>query len=170
MPLEGYLFPDTYAVAAGAQMDDILKLFLANFKKKAVEEIGEEDIFETITIASLIEKEVISYEDKRLVSGIMRNRLKIGMPLQIDATITYLTGRRSVNIPILETRIKSPYNTYVNTGLPIGPISNPGIDSIRAAMDPKENDYFYYLSKPTGETVFSRTLEEHNYAKNKYLR
>ena len=170
LSLEGYLFPDTYIVAANAQMDDILRLLLANFEKKAVKEIGEDDIFEIITIASLIEKEVIVYEDKRLVSGIIRNRLEIGMPLQIDATITYLTGRRSVSIPILETRIDSPYNTYVNSGLPIGPISNPGIESIKAAMYPKENDYFYYLSKPTGETVFSRTLEEHNYAKNKYLR
>ncbi len=170
LPLEGYLFPDTYIVNANAEIEDIIKVLLRNFENRVAKEVDEENIFEIIILASLIEKEVRTYEDKRLVSGIMRNRLEAGMPLQIDATITYLTGKRSVSVSILETRINSPYNTYVNLTLPLGPISNPGMESIRAAMNPKKSDYYYYLSKPTGETVFSRTLEEHNYAKNKYLR
>ncbi len=174
--LEGYLFPDTYFISVGTSMEEIVSTFLNNFKKKLSGEAldmvrdSEHSLHEIITIASLIEKEVFLPEDKRIVSGIIQKRMDIGMRLQMDATITYLTGRRSVRIPITETRIDSPYNTYVYEGLPKGPICNPGIDSIMAALSPKETGYLYYLSKPTGETVFSKTHEEHVRAKNRYLR
>lgn len=176
MPLEGFLFPDTYFVSPGTPIEDIVRMMLLNFKQrisndieKKIEESGM-SLFEVVTKASLIEKEVFLFEDKQLVAGIINNRLKRGMRLQIDATVTYLTQRRSVQIPIVETRINSPYNTYVVNGLPVGPICNPGIDSIMAVLNPKDSDYFYYLSKPTGETVFSKTHDEHVDAKNKYLR
>lgn len=176
IPLEGYLFPDTYFISQGTAMEDIVKIFLSNFKQKINPEIKKSienssmSLFEVITRASLIEKEVTSYEDKRIVAGIIENRLKKGMRLQIDATITYLTQKRSVQIPVTETRINSPYNTYFFHGLPLGPICNPGIESIKAVLKPTKSNYLYYLSKPTGETIFSETHGEHIRAKNKYLR
>ncbi len=174
--LEGYLFPDTYLISLNSSAEDIIKIILSNFDSKLTLEMKEEikdqgkSIFETIVIASLIEKEVRTYEDKELVSGIIQKRMEIEMPLQIDATIAYITGKRTTRISIAETQIESPYNTYRYKGLPVGPISNPGIESIKAAIYPKESDYLFYLSKPDGETVFSKNLEEHNIAKNKYLR
>jgi UPF0755 protein len=176
LSLEGFLFPDTYFISPGTPMEEIIATFLSNFEdkiNKEIEEMIEKEgttLFETIIIASLLEKEVTSFEDKQIVSGIIRRRLEKGMRLQLDATVTYLTGRKSVQIPITETRIRSSYNTYVYDGLPVGPICNPGIESIKAALLPKETDYLYYLSKPTGETVFNRTFDEHVVAKNKYLK
>ncbi len=174
--LEGYLFPDTYSFPINSSTEDIIRIMLTNFDNKLTPQLRQEiinkdkSIFEIIIIASLIEKEVRTYQDKELVSGIIYKRMSIGMPLQIDATIAYITGRRTTRISISETQIDSLYNTYKYRGLPVGPISNPGIDSIKAAIFPKESDYLFYLSKPDGETVFSRNLQEHNIAKNKYLR
>ncbi len=174
--LEGYLFPDTYYISPGTSMEEIILFFLKNFEKKITPEIkemmGKEDmsLFETITIASLIEKEVTSFEDKKIVSGIIKKRLQKNMRLQIDATITYLTEKKSLQVSLLETKIDSPYNTYLYSGLPKGPICNPGTESIFAALNPEESDYLYYLSRPNGETVFSKTHEEHVEAKRKYLK
>ncbi len=163
--MEGFLFPDTYHIPFNADMGDVVSIILKESRERM-----KDLSFETVTIASLIEKEVRLMEDKKLVSGIIRERMRIGMPLQIDATITYLTGKRTTRVTTEETRIDSPYNTYLYAGLPKGPISSPGESSIEAAKKPKESEYLYYLSKPTGETVFSRNLEEHNIAKNEYLR
>lgn len=176
LPIEGFLFPDTYSISPGTPMEEIVATFLFNFEKKINSEIEElikkrgTSLFEIITIASLLEKEVVSFEDKQIVSGIIKKRIEKDMRLQLDATVTYLTGKKSVQVSVAETRIPSLYNTYVYGGLPIGPICNPGMESIRAALLPIETDYLYYLSKPTGETVFSRTFEEHVAAKNKYLK
>lgn len=160
--LEGYLFPDTYIVKKEAILEDVITIMRETFDKKA--ENPSKDI---VTMASLIEKEVRSQEDKRMVSGILWKRLKIGMPLQVDATITYLTGKERVSNG--DTKIDSPYNTYRYRGLPIGPIANPGLESIQAALNPQESPYLYYLSSSEGKTIFSKTLEEHNKAKAKYL-
>ena len=174
--LEGYLFPDTYFLPYDVDKNSIIKILLSNFDNKLGDDLREKiknqekSIFEIITIASLIEKEVRTFEDKKLVSGIIRKRLNIGMPLQIDATVSYITGRKTTKISITETQIDSPYNTYKYRGLPIGPICNPGLESIKAAVFPEETEYLFYLSKPDGETVFSKTLQEHNIAKNKYLK
>lgn len=174
--LEGYLFPDTYYFSGQESSEEITEIFLDNFDKKLNLELRQEiekqdkTIFEIITMASLIEKEVRSFEDKQIVSGILWKRLNIGMPLQICATIAYITGKNTVKISIKETQIDSPYNTYKYRGLPIGPICNPGLESIKAAIYPKDSAYWYYLSTPTGETIFSENLEQHNIAKAKYLR
>lgn len=174
--IEGFLFPDTYYISPGTPIEDVIDAMLLNFEDRVVEglkddlENTEMSLYEVITLASLLEKEVRDFEEKRLVAGIIKERMRREMRLQIDATISYLTGRRSVAIPISETKIDSAYNTYVYPGLPQGPICSPGIDSIKAALSPKESDYLYYLSKPTGETVFSRTHDEHVEAKNRYLR
>jgi UPF0755 protein len=172
--LEGYIFPDTYYVGQGEDLYDFLDLVFKNFKKKVDSELLTEierqgkTLHEIIIMASLIEREVKSYEDKRLVSGVLWNREAIGMALQSCSTVTYLTGKD--NVPLEDTKIDSPYNTYLYPGLPIGPISNPGLDSIKAAIYPQESNYFYFLSTPTGETIFSRNLTEHNIAKARYLK
>lgn len=173
--LEGYLFPDTYWFSYGADEEDIIKAMLDNFDKKLTPDLREEiknqkkTIFEIITMASLLEKEVKTIEDKKLVSGILWKRLKIGMPLQVDATIGYIIGKNSADISLEETKIDSLYNTYKYRGLPLGPISNPGLESIMAAVYPTDNPYFYYLSAFDGKTIFSKILKEHNLAKAKYL-
>ena len=121
-------------------------------------------------MASLIEKEVISDNDRALVSGILWKRIDNGIPLQVDATVTYIIGKKTTKISIEETKIDSPYNTYAYKGLPIGPIANPGLSAIHAALYPKSSSYLYYLSASDGTTIYSRTFEEHNKAKVKYLR
>jgi len=174
--LEGYLFPDTYEVNKDDSVEEIILKMLDNFGKKLAPEIRAEiekqgkTIFETITMASLIEKEVKTPEDKKIVSGILWKRLKVGMPLQVDATISYITGKKTTKISKEETGIESFYNTYKFQELPLGPICNPGLESILASLCPEESQYWYYLSTPEGETIFSKTLEEHNSAKAKYLK
>jgi len=174
--LEGYLFPDTYFVEKTATCQEIIEMFLKNFSKKLTPDLQEEikrqkkTIFEIVTMASLLEKEVKTQEDKEIVAGILYKRQKAGMPLQVDATITYITGRKTTKITFEELQIDSPYNTYKYLGLPLGPISNPGMESILAAIYPKQSSYWYYLSTPDGKTIFSKTLSEHNQNKAKYLR
>ncbi len=174
--LEGYLFPDTYEIVLGAELEEIVRKMLANFNKKLTGELKKEiqkqdkSIFEIITMASLIEKEVKTLKDKKIVSGVLWKRLSAGVGLQVDATIIYITGKKSVRISKQETEIDSLYNTYKYRGLPLGPISNPGLESIEAAIYPENSDYWYYLSTLEGETIFSETLEKHNIAKAKYLK
>ncbi|MCX6720387.1 MAG: endolytic transglycosylase MltG [Candidatus Staskawiczbacteria bacterium] len=168
---EGYIFPDTYEIAKGETCEGILSLALANFDKKLTPELRAEiisqkkSIFDIVTMASMIEKEVRSLDDKKIVSGILWKRLAIDMPLQLDATIVYITG--NAQITAKDKLINSPYNTYKYYGLPKGPISNPGIDSITAAIYPTKTKYWYYLTD--GITHFSETLDQHNAAKAKYL-
>lgn len=174
--LEGFLFPDTYYFAYGLAPEEVARKMLKNFEKKFDLGLREEierqgkSVFEIVIMASLLEKEVRTFEDKKMVSGILWKRLQNHFPLQVDATITYLTGKKTTNISQHDLQIDSPYNTYKYLGLPPGPICNPGLESIEAAIYPKESDFWYYLSKPDGETAFSKTLDEHNIKKAKYLR
>lgn len=174
--LEGYLFPDTYEISPEDGIEEIVEKMLDNFDKKLTSELREEissqgkTVHEIVIMASLFEKEVRTFEDKKIVAGILWKRLESNMPLQVDATIIYITGKKTTKILKEELRIDSPYNTYKYKGLPLGPISNPGLESILAAIYPQESQYLYYLSTPEGETIFSRTLKEHNTAKAKYLK
>ncbi len=174
--LEGFLFPDTYYFSPFVTNEEIVRIFLDNFDRKLNSELRQEiknqdkAIFEIITMASLLEKEVRIIEDKKMVSGVLWKRLNVGMPLQVDATIIYITGKKTTKVSISETKIDSFYNTYKYKGLPIGPICNPGLDSIKAAIYPEISKYWYYLSTSEGETIFSRTLKEHKIAKSKYLK
>ena len=174
--LEGYLFPDTYEISPEDGIEEIIEIMLANFDKKLTSELREEissqgkTIHEIVITASLVEKEVRTLEDKKIVSGILWKRLEWNIPLQIDATIAYITGRKTTKITKEELQVDSPYNTYKYKGLPLGPISNPGLESISAAIYPEKTGYWYYLSTPEGETIFSKTLKEHNEAKVKYLK
>ncbi|MEA3344401.1 MAG: endolytic transglycosylase MltG [Patescibacteria group bacterium] len=183
--LEGYLFPDTYyinelasseATAGKAEIEDIVRKMLVNFGEKLNPDLRQEiavqdqTIFEIITMASLIEKEVRTIEDKKIVAGILYNRLEIGMPLQVCATIAYITGKKSIQTSLDDLTVDSRFNTYKYKGLPLGPISNPGFESILATIYPKESEYFYYLSTPEGKTIFNKTLDGHNRDKAKYLK
>ena len=171
--LEGYLFPDTYFVYPE---DDALKLvtkFLNNFEDKVTPEMIQEiesqgkTLHEVLTLASIVEKEVRSDKDKKIVAGIFWNRANDDYPLQSCATLAYILGEDKKQYTIEDTQIESPFNTYLHAGLPPGPVSNPGLKSIEAAISPTDTDYYFFLSDPeTGETVFSKTLEEHNI--NKY--
>lgn len=174
--LEGFLFPDTYRVYRDASVDSIVEKMIANFEQKLDESLRNEiakqkkTIFEVITMASLIEEEVRSEEDRALVSGILWKRLEHEIPLQVDATVVYIRGYNHTPLTKTDLASPSPYNTYRYRGLPAGPITNPGLSALKAAIYPKTSPYLYYLSAPDGRTIFSKTLEEHNVAKAKYLR
>ncbi|MBU2544941.1 endolytic transglycosylase MltG, partial [Patescibacteria group bacterium] len=146
--LEGYLFPDTYELSYDDGINEIIEKILVNFDKKTKGKFGKRPDLEIIIKASLLEKEVRSLEDKKMVAGVLKNRLEAGMLLQVDAAMI----------------------TYEIKGLPSRPICNPGLESMEAAIYPTENDYLYYISTPEGETIFSKTFKEHNAAVNKYLR
>lgn len=175
LSLEGFLFPDTYLFDPRTEEKEMVRVFLSNFDKKFSEEIKAEvknqqkTVFEIVTMASLLEREVKTKEEKELAAGILWKRMETGMLLQVDATILYVINEKKNRLSYQDTQIDSPYNTYKYPGLPKGPIANPGLESILAALSPKESDYWYYLSAPDGQTIFSRTLEEHNIAKAKYL-
>ncbi len=172
---EGFLFPDTYEIYPDASLKEIIEKMIDNFNEKLSLELREEierqqkTIFDIVTMASLIEKEVRTLEDKKIVSGILWKRMENDVPLQVDATISYVTGKKSVKVSREETKIDSPFNTYKYRSLPLGPICNPGLESVKAALYPEESEFWYYLSTPEGETIFSKSLLEHNRAKAKYL-
>ena len=175
--LEGYIFPDTYKVHPEDSADVLVQKALNNFDKKLTPELRTEitrqnkSIFKIVTMASILEKEARSPEDKKVISGILWKRLKAGMALQVDSTVNFVTGKSDAKATIKDTKIDSPYNTYMYVGLPLGPISSPGIDSLLAAIYPKESPYWYYLAADgTGETIFSKTLAEHAAAIDKYFR
>ena len=174
--LEGYLFPDTYRFFKHTPVEQVVIKMLQNFDAKFSNDLRQETLhqnhttFEIITIASLIEKEVASDSDRALVSGILWKRMKLNIPLQVDATVLYARPKRIGKVTLADTKINSPYNTYRYTGLPPAPIANPGLSAIRAALYPKKSPYLYYLSTPDGKTIFSKTREEHNRAKAKYLK
>jgi len=180
--LEGYFFPDTYQTRKGATLEEIINKAVDNFNKKLTQELRNEierqgkTISEIVTMASLIEKEVKTKEEKEIVSGIFWKRIKEGRPLDSCATIAYILGGGNWTFEEMRKEIAkgkeidSPYNTYKYLGLPVGPICNPGLESIEAAIYPKDSEYWYYLSTPEGETIFSQTLEEHNIAQAKYLK
>lgn len=172
--LEGYLFPDTYYLDANISLEKMIQLMLKNFDNKFPKEFEDEaskqgySIHEIITLASIVEREVDKKEDREMVAGVLKNRLKLGMPLQADATNHYIINDWKRTLTQKDLDIDSPYNTRKNKGLPPGPICSPSLESIKAAIFHKENDYLYYLSKD-GTTYYSYTAEEHNEKKAKYL-
>lgn len=172
--LEGYLFPDTYKFEKDVSINAVAERMLDNFGRKMdVTLRGEitrqgKSISNIVTMASIIQKEVITTEDMKMVSGVLWHRIAIDMPLQVDASVSYALNKNDLTRDNL--MINSPYNTYLYKGLPKGPVGNPGKEALLAAIYPTQSDYLFYLSKPTKETVFSRTLKEHNAAVAKYLR
>lgn len=173
--LQGYLFPDTYYFEKESTIEEVVKKMLRNFGEKLTQDLREEikqqekTIYEIVTMASIVQNEVSTVQDMSRVAGIFYNRLKLGIPLQSDATVNYVTGKKLRQPLIEDTKIESPYNTYLNPGLPPGPISNPGLEAIKAAIYPEETDYMYFLNPLDGKTIFSKTFEEHSRNKAKYL-
>ena len=176
LDLEGYLFPDTYRVFRDASISDIVKKILDNFNQKLTSELRFEiksqgkNIHQILTLASILEKEVSTDQDRKLVAGIFYKRLELGMPLQADSTVNYVTGKDSSRASAKDLEIDSPYNTYKYRGLPPGPISNPGISSILAAIYPSSNNYLYFLTTPDGQVIYNETHDQHVIDKAKYYR
>lgn len=173
--LEGFLFPDTYRIALNAPPEEIISLMTENFANKAFPVFSESGnqgrtLRQIIIMASLLEKEVQTKEDMELVSGILWKRIQAVYPLQIDATITYLTGKESKEISGEDLDIDSFYNTYKYQGLPPGPIANPGLQAIEAALHPTRSSFWFYLTANDGTTIFSNNFSEHRLAKRKYLK
>ena len=144
-----------------------------NFNKK-VEKLNltllsDNELNKIVTMASLIEKEAGNNEEMPFISGILSNRLKKNMPLQVDASFIYLLGKKSSDLTKDDLKIDSPYNTYVNKGLPPGPINNPGMNAILASLNPAKTPYYFYLHDKDGIIHYAKTFEEHKINKRKYL-
>lgn len=174
--LEGYLFPDTYRFYADATPTDIVTALLETFDRRVDADLRAamarqgRTLHETLTLASIVEREVPTPADRRIVADIFWRRLDAGIALQADSTVNYLTGKKTPSISAADRAIQSPYNTYQVRGLPPGPIGNPGLDAVQAATQPTPNSYWYFLTTPDGDVIYSRTFAEHVAAKQKYLR
>lgn len=175
--LEGYLYPDSYLIPDYFNTDDVISLIKTNFDNKITSlNINQNNLPQIITLASLLEREAKLRTDKQMVAGIIQNRLEAGMALQIDATVQY--ARDSKNspakywLPLSKNDLKtiSPFNTYLNPGLPPSPICSPGLDSLFAAVNPTPSDYIYYIHGTDGTMYFAKTLTEHNLNISKYLK
>lgn len=176
---EGYLFPDTYLFPRGADINQIITILKDNFQNKydSVVNTKTTNLTEgqTIVLASIIEREAKFAEDRPLAASVFINRLNIGMALGSDPTIQYALGYQDdtktwwkKDLTIDDLAIKSPYNTRLNAGLPPGPISNPGLEAIKAALDPAKTDYLYFFADGKGQLHFATTLQGHQANIQKY--
>ena len=172
--LEGYLFPETYHFAMGLTPGQILKAMVQRFhavygpELRARQAENGRRLHEVVTMASIVEKETSSRKEMPLIASVLVNRLRIGMPLQCDPTVIYGIEDFDGNLTREHLRTPTPYNTYVNKGLPPGPICNPGLDALKAVLYPADTDYLYFVSRNDGTHLFSSTLREHNRAVDKY--
>jgi UPF0755 protein len=179
---EGYMFPDTYLIPRDATPAGVVKMFTDNFDKKVTVQMREDakklgfTLDEVMILASLVEKEGKTAEDRPIIAGILEKRLKAGWPLQVDATIQYAIGYQPIEktwwkkeLTADDLKMKSPYNTYLNPGLPPAPICNPGLESIMAVIYPEDSDYWYYLHDLSGVVHYAKTIDEHNANSTKYL-
>ncbi len=173
--LEGYLFPDTYHAGYQTGEEQIISMMLDRFEAE-IKSLDYErkarglnlTLHQAVTIASMIEGEAAVDGERPLIAGVIYNRLRLGMPLQIDATVKYALGGQKNKIYYKDLEVDSPYNTYRVTGLPPGPINSPGRASLLAAVNPASTDYLYYVAKPDGTHAFSSNLDDHNNNKKKY--
>ncbi len=174
--LEGYLYPDTYFFDPEDGAKGVIEKMLTNFNKKLTKDLRNEiksqgkTVYEVLTLASIVEKEMYGEEDRRMVADVFLKRLEDGIALQSDATINYITKKGTTRPSYADLEIQDPYNTYRSKGLPPGPICNPSIESIKAVIYPKSNDYYYFLNTEDGTIIYSKTFEEHVVNKHKYLK
>ena len=177
--LEGYLFPETYRVFSNATVDDVVNMLLAEFQKRigVIEMRAERSagkfyrdytFFEVLTMASILEAEVRGEEDQRMVADIMWRRLENGWPLQVDSSVNYITEKDTPSASAQDIKVNSPYNTYAQRGLPLGPINNPSMVAFEAVINPQENEFWFFLTAPDGTVHYGRTIEEHA-ANRKFL-
>ena len=171
---EGYLFPNTYQFNENELPSDIINVMVQEYKRNLSDEMlvqmnqikmSEQEV---LTLASIIEGEAIYDKERAIISGVYHNRLKKGMRLQADPTIQYILKDGPRRLLNRDLKIVSPYNTYLNKGLPPGPINNPGIESIKAALFPTESDYLYFVARGDGYHTFSKTEKQHNKAKRDF--
>jgi UPF0755 protein len=172
---EGYLFPDTYFFFGNVTPEEVITMMKENFTNKTKELqpkilASKKTLHDILTMASIIERETKTPEARRIVSGILWKRIKIGMPLQVDATFSYINEKTTYELTAEDLHIDSKYNTYEYKGLPPGPICNPGLDSILATLEPTTTPYLYYLSEKNGVMHYAKTFDEHKANKFKYIR
>lgn len=173
-PLEGYLFPDTYFFLPDLTPEEAVARLRARFDER-IETIRPElddsgrSIGKLVILASILEREANRPDDMRLVAGILENRLAIDMPLQVDAVFGYIRGENGYTPTAADLESDSPYNTYRYQGLPPGPIANPGLEALRAAADPTETDYLYYLTGKDGLMYYGVTFDDHRKNRARYL-
>jgi UPF0755 protein len=173
---EGYLFPDSYIFVKPVAPEEILEFMVRQFRRKVPPDAEKQareaglSLHQVVTIASIIEKETGVEGEKPLVSAVIRKRLALGMPLQLDPTVIYGVKRFDGTVTRKDLRTAGPYNTYLNLGLPPGPISNPGLAALAAALNPSKTEYLYFVSRNDGSHTFSRTLPEHNRAVERFRR
>jgi UPF0755 protein len=172
---EGYLFPDTYLIPTNADINQIIDIMKNNFNVKIQSinlSLNDPKLKQIITIASLIEREALRDQEKPIISSVIYNRLNAGMALDIDATLQYIKGKTNNkwwSVPTVEDKkIVSEYNTYKNVGLPPGPIANPGLEAIKAALSPQKTNYYFYIHDAKGNVHFATTLQGHNENIQKY--
>ncbi len=174
--LEGFLFPDTYLIPIGASPADVAAVLTGQFRRELPPDAAARakslglTVPQVVTVASLVEREAKSDDERALMAGVYYNRLRRGMPLQVDATIEYTFARHKDVITLDDLARDSPYNTYEHAGLPPTPIASPGRPSLLAAFHPAVSDYLYYVYKGNGHHAFSRTVAEHNANVARYLR
>ena len=172
--LEGYLFPDSYRFPRHARPADIVRAMVGRFREvyfRLQPAATGRSIREIVTIASLVEKETWVNQERPIIAGVFYNRLRRNIALQADPTVayaTFLAHGYTGRIRLSDLEIPSPYNTYLNKGLPAGPIANPGRAALRAAVHPATTDYLYFVANPDGGHTFSKTLAEHNLAVAQY--
>lgn len=173
--LEGYVFPDTYRFFRDSTAEVVVRRMVENTDQRLSSEIRSlvavsgHSLHEILTMASILELELKTPSDRAMAADLFWRRIAAGIPMQSDATVNYVTGKSRAQPSIDDTKANSPFNTYQVKGLPPGPIGNPGLVSIQAALKPTPNDYFYYLTAPGGQTIWSKTYEEHLANKRKYL-
>jgi len=172
---EGYLFPDTYFLPPDVTPETLFTAMRENFDKRIeplldnIKKFGK-SLDEVVIMASILEEEARTMETRQIVSGILWSRIGIDMPLQVDATFLYINGKNTYELTLADLQDDSSlYNTYTHKGLPIGPITNPGLDAIWATINPTESNYLYYLSDKSGNMYYAKTFEEHKLNKSKYL-
>lgn len=174
--VEGYLYPATYNLSRSGNEEQLISQMVAQFEKRYAElaagggGVGGLSRHAVVTLASLIEKEAVSAEEKPLIASVFHNRLRIGMPLQSDPTAVYGVRAFAGKVTRADIERPSPYNTYLIKGLPPGPIGNPGADALQAALHPAATPYLYFVARQDGTHQFSRSLEEHNRAVHRYLK
>jgi UPF0755 protein len=163
--LEGYLFPDTYLLPRFLDERDVVRRFLVEFDRIIVPRWREagmpRPLHEIVTVASMVEREAQVPGDRELIAGVIYNRLARGWRLEVDATVLYALGEHKAVVTYEDLKVNSRYNTYLHAGLPPGPIANPGLGAISAALRPARTDFFFYVARPDGSHAFSRTLAEH---------
>ena len=176
-PLEGHLFPDTYRFYFASDPQDVIRRLMDNFENRVAPLLAADPAHadRNLILASILEKEVPGQDDREIVAGILLKRAAAGMPLQVDAGLCYAKQLADPSRPChpltsVDKKIKSPYNTYLNSGWPPGAISNPGVLAVEAALHPKDSPYWYYLSDPkSGRTIFAASIEEQVKNQQMYL-